>query len=179
MHSFHDAADREWKVRLSIGAVIRVKDEVPGGPDLLAIAAAEPGQPALATLLESDPALLCHVIFALIKPQADEAGVCEADFCERIDGGSFAAAAEAFWKELELFFRHSGRLDLCRLIEAQGQVRQSVMHRNLAQTEINLENVLDEMRKADCAARNPTPGKPSGSSPESADSTPILSHSAS
>lgn len=158
MKSFSDAAGRTWLLRITIGAVERVKDEIDGKPDLLALA---DGTPSLATQLETGPALLCHVVFALLKPQADKLGLGDADFCEAIDAATFAAAAEAFWGELCDFFQTLGRNDLVRLIEAQHQVLQRTVERNVTQVAANLDKLLTGPS---------TPGSTSGDSPESADS---------
>jgi len=170
MKMFQDAADRQWNLRITIGAVERVKEEIDGGPDLLALAE---GEPSLATRLEIEPALLCHVIFALVKPQADAMQVTDKAFCEAVDAKTFTEAAAAFWGELCDFFQMLGRSDLVRLIEAQHQVLEKLNLRNRAQVQVNLEHALATVPALQNPSREKSEaGNTSGGSPESADSTP-------
>ncbi|MFO7958999.1 MAG: hypothetical protein R6X33_18085, partial [Candidatus Brocadiia bacterium] len=75
MHTFTDNEDRTWTLKLTLGSAERVKALV--GVDLLEPCL--PGEaregdaddPPLLTRLGTEVALLCDVIFALVKPQAD------------------------------------------------------------------------------------------------------------
>ena len=75
MKTFTDSAGRTWTVSLTIDAAKRVKGLL--DVNLLEL---EAGDPPLLTKLGTDVILLCDVIFALVKPQADAAGVSDEQF---------------------------------------------------------------------------------------------------
>lgn len=103
MHSFKDSKGGDWKIELTLGAVKRVKGE-PGGIDLLQVQTREGEQPSLLARLAVDVELLCDVIYAICKPQADERSINPAVFAELLYGDVIAKAHAAFWEELKLFF---------------------------------------------------------------------------
>ena len=70
MKSFTDNAGRTWTLSLTLGAAERVKALV----DVDLLEPCDAGDPPLLTRLGTEVALLCDVIFALIKPQADGQG---------------------------------------------------------------------------------------------------------
>lgn len=114
MRSFTDNAGRTWTVALNIGAVKRVKGLL--SVDLLAMLK---GDPPLITQLGTDVVLLCDVIFAILKPQADEAGVTDEQFGAALSGDAILSARRAFYEELADFFLHMGRPDVARALEMQ------------------------------------------------------------
>jgi len=63
--------------------------------------------------------LLCDVIFVLVKPQADAAGVSDEQFAAALGGDAILAAQTAFYEELVDFFRKLGRTDLAKAVDAQ------------------------------------------------------------
>ncbi|MBT8207547.1 MAG: hypothetical protein KJO18_04680, partial [Acidimicrobiia bacterium] len=65
MKTFTDNAERSWNVSINVAAVKRVRDLV--GVDLLEIV-----EGTLIEKLIRDPILLCDIIYAVCKPQADE-----------------------------------------------------------------------------------------------------------
>jgi len=114
MRSFNDNADRTWTLSLTIGAVKRLKGLL--DVDLLALAE---GDPPLLTRLGTDVILLCDVIFALVKPQADQAGVSDEVFGAALGGDAILSAQKAFYEELSDFFLKLGRPDLSRAVTTQ------------------------------------------------------------
>ena len=128
MKTFNDSAGRTWTVSLTLDAAKRVNsllgvnlldldgrtDKKPqeGGED-------RPAELPLLTRLGTDIILLCDVIFAIIKPQADKAGVSDEEFGAALGGEVIFAAQTAFYEELVDFFRQLGRSDLARAIDAQ------------------------------------------------------------
>ena len=114
MKTFNDSAGRTWKLELTIAAAKRVKALT--GTDLLAL---DQGDPPALTKLGLDVMLLCDVIFAVLQPQADAAGVSDEQFGESLGGEAILAARNAFFEELADFFRGLGRADLARAIAAQ------------------------------------------------------------
>lgn len=163
MKTFKDTKDREWKIALTFGAAKRVQDLL--GENLLALDA---GDPPLLTRLGTDVMLLCDVIFALIKPQADEQNVTDEQFGAALGGDAILNAQTAFYEELVLFFRGLSRTDLVKTIEAQAAIIKKAVdlvtdkmpasaERQMAKMEAEIETIL---------------GESSTGSPESAESTP-------
>jgi len=114
MTSFRDSAGRTWQVSLTIEALKRVKA-------LLQLDLTEPllGEPPLMTRLATDVVLLCDVLFVLIKPQADAAGVSDEVFGASLGGEAILAAQEAFTQEWLDFFQNLRRTHLATAIQKQ------------------------------------------------------------
>jgi len=114
MHSFTDTAGRTWTVSLNYGSIARIKALT--GVDLFKL---DEGDPPLLTRLGTDVALLCDVIFAAIKPQADAQGVSDEQWAEAMGGDAILAAQTAFYEELVSFFQSLGRRDMARAAATQ------------------------------------------------------------
>ena len=100
MKSFTDAAGRSWGLSVNVTSMQRVKDEL--SVDLMEMIV---GDGDLMGRMDRDPCLFCNVIFVLIKPEADKAGVTDAQFGEAMYGDFMNGAAEAFADELMDFPR--------------------------------------------------------------------------
>ena len=109
MHSFSDNAGRTWTLSLTYGSAKRVKALLGNDVDLLAI---EQGTPPLLTRLATDVVVLCDVIFALLKPQADEQGVTDEQWAEAMGGEAIMAAQDALYEEIISFFQSRARADV-------------------------------------------------------------------
>ena len=117
MKTFTDSAGRTWTISITVDAIKRVKDLV--GVNLADVTE---GDPPLLTRLETDLVLLCDVIYALIKPQADQhpsGGISDEQFGQALGGDAILAAHDAFWGALSDFFHQLRRLDQVRAIEKQ------------------------------------------------------------
>ncbi|HPD17393.1 MAG TPA: hypothetical protein PLE19_20845 [Planctomycetota bacterium] len=157
MKTFTDTAGRTWTITLTIDAAKRVKSLL--DVNLLEL---EAGDPPLLTRLGTDVILLCDVIFALVKPQADAAGVSDQEFGAALGGDAVLAAQTAFYEELVDFFRKLGRGDLAKAVDAQRRMIDLAVAR--------IETRLDKLDLE--AAIETTLGEPSTSSPPSSESTP-------
>lgn len=115
MKTFTDSASRTWTIAVTVDAIKRVEGLIKG----VNLANLTTGDPPLLTRLETDVVLLCDVIFALIKPQADQLGVSDEEFGRAMGGDAIMAAHDAFWGELTDFFRQLRRTDTARAIEKQ------------------------------------------------------------
>jgi len=164
MKTFTDTAGRTWTLALTIDAAKRVKSlldvnllelDLPAGK-------AGAGDPPLLTRLGTDVILLCDVIFALVKPQADAAGVSDQEFAAALGGDVVLAAQTAFYGELVDFFRKLGRGDLAKAVDAQRRMIDLAVAR--------IETRIDKLDLE--AAIETTLGEPSTSSPPSSESTP-------
>jgi len=158
MKTFTDSAGRTWTVSLTIDAAKRVKGLL--DVNLLEL---EAGDPPLLTKLGTDVILLCDVIFALVKPQADAAGVSDEQFGAALGGEVILAAQTAFYEELVDFFRKLGRTDLAKAVDAQRRMIDLAVRR--------IETRIDRLDLE--AAVESTLGEPSTSSPPSSESTPV------
>ena len=157
MKTFTDTAGRTWTIALTIDAAKRVKSLL--DVNLLEL---EAGDPPLLTRLGTDVILLCDVIFALVKPQADAAGVSDQEFAAALGGDVVLAAQTAFYEELVDFFRKLGRGDLAKAVDAQRRMIDLAVAR--------IETRIDKLDLE--AAVESTLGEPSTSSPPSSASTP-------
>ena len=157
MKTFTDTAGRTWTLALTIDAAKRVKGLL--DVNLLEL---EAGDPPLLTRLGTDVILLCDVIFALVKPQADAAGVSDQEFAAALGGDVVLAAQTAFYGELVDFFRKLGRGDLAKAVDAQRRMIDLAVAR--------IETRLDKLDLE--AAVESTLGEPSTNSPPSSESTP-------
>ena len=157
MKTFTDSAGRTWTVSLTIDAAKRVKGLL--DVNLLEL---EAGDPPLLTKLGTDVILLCDVIFALVKPQADAAGVSDEQFGAALGGEVILAAQTAFYEELVDFFRKLGRTDLAKAVDAQRRMIDLAVRR--------IETRIDRLDLE--AAVESTLGEPSTSSPPSSGSIP-------
>jgi len=106
MKTFTDTAGRTWTLALTIDAAKRVKGLL--DVNLLEL---EAGDPPLLTRIGTDVILLCDVIFALVKPQADASGVTDEQFAAALGGETILAAQTALYEELVGFFRGLGADD--------------------------------------------------------------------
>jgi len=122
---------------LDIATVKRVRDYL--DVDLLE---PENGKPPLLTKLGTDVILLCDVIYCIVKPQADEAGITDEQFGAVLDGDAILNAQKAFYEELIDFFRRCGRTDQATAIQKLMQVMQeSIEKAEKAIQEIDLDSL--------------------------------------
>lgn len=112
MKTFHDSAGRTWTVAANVDALKRVRSlcEV----DLLD--AVQDG----GTLLEKlthDPVLLCDVIFAVCKEEADAKSISDVDFGKAMAGDPIEEATAALLEELVDFFPRPRREVLRKVLD--------------------------------------------------------------
>jgi hypothetical protein len=140
MHKFSDQGGQEWEVAVTIGAIKRVKAELPG-VDLL-----NPGDgdPPLLMRLAREDELLCAVLFAICKPQADSRNVTDLQFAEAMGGSALSAGEEALSAELTDFFRTRGdtiRFEQIRQAAAINQKLRDAAREMADQTASHLQTV--------------------------------------
>ena len=175
MKTFNDSAGRTWTISLTLNAAKRVNSllgvnllDLDGRTDPKPQEGGEdrPTELPLLTRLGTDIILLCDVIFAIIKPQADAAGVSDEEFGAALGGEVIFAAQTAFYEELVDFFRQLGRSDLARAIDAQRRMIELTVQG--IETRIDGLDIEGEVE----AILAGTPGNLSPSSPEPSESTP-------
>ena len=116
MPAFKDSAGRQWPVAITIAAARRVKQTL--DVDLLNLDAGEP--PVIQRL--HDMATVVDVVYVLCMPDADAAGIDDAEFAERLDGRAAGAARNALWDALRDFFLAVGRPDAAGLLDRSNAV---------------------------------------------------------
>ena len=161
MRTFTDSAGRTWTLSLTLDAAKRVRSLL--DINLLDL---ESGEPPLLTRLGTDVILLCDVVFAIVKPQADTAGVSDEEFGAALGGDVILAAQTAFYEELVDFFRQLGRSDLARAVDAQRRMIELTVKG--IETRIEGLDIEGEVE----AILAETPGALSTSSPAPSASTP-------
>ena len=110
MGTFKDNADRTWAVEVSVDAIKRVRSLL--GVDLMGVVDGD-----LLERLVSDPVLLCDVIYALCRPEADAQGASDEEFGRAMGGDAIDAATTALLEELVGFFPSRRRQVLKKALE--------------------------------------------------------------
>jgi len=163
MKVFKDNAGREWTVEVNVAALKRVKSLV--GVDLLGVL-----DGTLIERLVRDPVLLCDVVYAVCKPQADQRTVSDEDFGRAMAGDAIEHATEALLEELVSFCPSPrDRANLGRVLKATREVMdkaRDIVEARLESGELEkaAERALTQLQTA--------PGTSSGSAPVSSGSTP-------
>ena len=116
MKTFTDNIDRSWDVAINVAAVKRVRDLV--GVDLLEIV-----DGTLIEKLIRDPILLCDIVYAVCKPQADEQEIGDEDFGRAMAGDAIEHATTALLEDLVSFCPSPrDRKNLGRVLETTSRV---------------------------------------------------------
>lgn len=103
MKTFKDNAGRTWTIAVNIAAVKRVKSLL--DVDLIEGVVKEGVIDELAT----NPILLCDVIYAICKPEADKQNITDEQFGQAMAGDAIELATGALLEELVDFFPEAKR----------------------------------------------------------------------
>lgn len=139
MKPFKDTEGTEWLVKIDVATIKRVRDTA--DVDLLSIGE----NPTLHAQLQNDPIFLVDLLYVVCRPQADERGITDVQFGERMAGDAIDAAVEAFLVELVNFFPKVKRAPLEKAVEKAAAAQRIAMAR--ATTEIDsldVQKLLDE-----------------------------------
>jgi len=109
MKTFADNAGRNWTVQINVDAIKRVRD-------LVSVNLLEVVEGKLLDRLISDPVLLCDVIYAVCKPEADTKTVSDVDFGRAMAGDAIDAATTALLEDLVDFFPQGRRKVLAKAL---------------------------------------------------------------
>ena len=116
MTGFTDNAGRSWTLAINVDAIKRVRRLV--SVDLLEVL-----DGSLIERLVRDPVLLCDVVYAICKPEADSRGVSDEDFGRAMAGDAIEQATKALLEELTDFSPNPrDRAALRRVIETTWKV---------------------------------------------------------
>lgn len=159
MRTFADNAGRTWTVAVNVDSIKRVRGLA--GVNLLEVLAGE-----LIDKLISDPVLLCDVVYALCKPEADKKSVSDEDFGRAMAGDAIEHATKALLEDLVDFSPSPrDRRNLGRAIETTWSAMDKA--RDLIEARLEggeLERVVEEALSTASAS--------SGTAPESSESAP-------
>jgi hypothetical protein len=159
MKVFTDNAGRPWTVTVNVNTIKRVR--ALAGVDLLEVLGGD-----LLERLIADPVLLCDVVYAACKPEADEKKVTDEDFGRAMAGDAIEQATKALLDELVSFSpSRQARDNLTRILETTWRLvdrAQDLIAAKLASGEI------EQRAEAALTRLNDS----SGSSPASSASTP-------
>jgi len=159
VRTFTDNAGRTWAVAINVDAIKRVRDLL--NVDLLEILDGK-----LIERLYRDPVLLCDVVYAACKPEADAKDVTDEDFGRAMAGDAIEHATKALLEELVGFSPSPrDRANLQRILETTW----NVMDKARDAIEAKLATVNADELVAQALASS---GGSSGSAPESSASRP-------
>ncbi len=161
MRTFKDNAGRPWSVEINVASLKRVRGLT--GTDLMQVI-----EGTLIEKLVRDPVLLCDVVYAICKPEADTRTppVSDEEFGKAMAGDAIEAATTAVLEELVSFCPSPrDRANLGRVLQATTKVMERA--RDLVQKKLD-SGELDRLADRLLA----TAGGSSGSAPESSASTP-------
>ncbi|MBL9030127.1 MAG: hypothetical protein JNM80_00290 [Phycisphaerae bacterium] len=161
MRTFKDNAGRTWTVDINVATLKRVRGLT--GVDLMQVI-----EGTLIEKLIRDPVLLCDVVYAVCKPEADSAtpSVSDEEFGKAMAGDAIEAATTAVLEELVGFCPSPrDRANLGRVLQATKKVMERA--RDLVEKKLDsgeLDRLADRLLE--------TAGASSGSAPASSVSTP-------
>lgn len=163
MRQFKDNAGRTWTVDINVATLKRVRGLT--GVDLMQVI-----EGTLIEKLIRDPVLLCDVVYAVCKPEADAAKVSDEEFGKAMAGDAIEAATGALLDELISFCPSPrDRANLGRVLQATNRV----MEKARDVTEKRIETLTSEGELDKLVNRLlETSGSSSTSAPELSASTP-------
>ena len=164
MKTFNDNAGRTWTVSLNIDAIKRVRS-------LVKVDLTEAVGGKLLERLTTDPVLLCDVLFAVCKSEADAKNITDEDFGRALAGDAIDAATTALLEELVNFFpRENQRRVLGKAIgKTKTLQNKAIQVAELRLDSPELEQLMEQALND--AASLPLSGVSYGNSPESPEST--------
>lgn len=167
MKTFTDNAARAWTIQVNVDALKRVKS-------LLDVDLMEAVDGKLLQRMLDEPILLCDIIYALCKPQADAAGVKDEDFGRAMAGDAIDNATQALLEELVDFFPQRRRALLTKVLDKLKKLDSLALATVTDRIEkIDLDKVMSSaVAQLDNDLSALLAGKPSGPAPGSSASTP-------
>lgn len=167
MQTFNDNTGRTWTLTIHVDAIKRVRGLL--GVDLMS---ALDGPQNLLERLVTDPVLLCDVVYALCKPEADARSITDEDFGRAMAGDAIDAATTALLEELVGFFPQAKRTVLRKALDKLHTLETKVLDAVTARLD---SGEIDRMLEAELNKTSlPTSGGGAASTswPASSASTP-------
>ena len=149
MKTFHDQTGKEWRIIINVAAVKRVRDLC--GVNLMDVIKVEDNRISadLVDRIANDPVLLVDIVYSLCLPQAQEDGVTDIQFGERMVGDTVEAATNALLEELVNFFPEAKKKILRLILDATSRIRANAavrLDKMIAETD--LQAVIDRVESA-------------------------------
>ena len=160
MKTFTDTAGRSWNVEVNVAAIKRVRG-------LTQVNLLEIIEGTLIEKLVRDPVLLCDVIYAICKPQADERQppVTDEEFGRAMAGDAIEHATAALLEELVSFCPSPrDRKNLGRVLEATRKVMDKA--RDVVEAKLD-SGALEKAAEEALAQLDEMPNDSSGNAPAS------------
>ncbi len=139
MKTFKDNAGRTWTLALSVDTVKRVRS-------LANVNLLEAIEGKLLERLGSDPILLCDVLYAAVKPEADAQSVSDEEFGRALGGDAIDVATTALMEELVDFFPKRRRSVLSKALNKLTELETKAM--SLAEKRLDGLNVDAQLESA-------------------------------
>ena len=163
MKTFTDNAGRTWTVAINVDALKRVRSLC--DVDLMQIVG-DGGK--LLDRLMADPVLLCDVVFAVCKEEAESKGISDADFGKAMAGDPIEHATQALLEELVGFFPNRTQRDVLGKVLAKMR-RYVALAGEMAKAKVDDPELDARMEKAIEEAFATPVGDSSHSAPASSD----------
>lgn len=155
MKTFTDNTGRAWTVSLNVGTLKRVRG-------LCKVDLMQAVEGKLVEKLIADPVLLCDVLFAVCKEEADKLQVSDIDFGRSLGGDAIDSATTALLEELVVFFPQRRREVLRKALHKMNQLQE----KSIKAAMLFLESPeLDRRVESAIASVLPISGDSSGSLP--------------
>jgi len=142
LKTFTDNAGRNWTVALNVDALKRVRSLCT--VDLMEIVS-DGGK--LLDRLMADPVLLCDVVFALCKEEAESKNVSDTDFGKAMAGDPIEHATQALLEEIVGFFPNRTQRDVLGKVLDKMR-RYADLAGELAKAKVDDPELDERMRKA-------------------------------
>lgn len=165
MHTFKDNQGRDWDVQINVDTIKRVRGLL--DVDLLDAVGGD-----ILERLVGDPVMLCDVLYAVCKPEAEEHGVSDEEFGRGMAGQAIDSATEALLEELTDFFPSRTRRLLKQALKKMNELQDVLLKE--AQNKLESGD-LDKTLLEELRGFGQLPERPaglSGTSPASSESTP-------
>ncbi|MCK6458119.1 MAG: hypothetical protein L6Q92_16515 [Phycisphaerae bacterium] len=158
MKTFTDNAGRTWTISVSVDAIKRVRGLL--DVDLLEIVEGK-----LIEKLIRDPVLLCDIVYAVCKPEADAKGVSDEDFGRAMAGDAIEHATKALLEELVGFSPSPrDRANLGRVLQTTWRVMDRARDLIEARIEsVDIEKVVEQALANAGPSSGGAPGSPASS----------------
>lgn len=110
MQTFTDNTGQTWSLTINVDAIKRVRG-------LLDVDLMQAIDGKLLERLVTDPVLLCDVVYALCKPEADAKSITDEQFGQAMAGDAIDAATTSLLEELVGFFPQAKRQVLRKALD--------------------------------------------------------------
>lgn len=122
MKTFKDMKSREWDLTITTGAQVRVKAATG-----FFVTDLVKEQSELAEKIVADPLAIPTILFAIIKPAANVAGVGQDDFFDSLDGPILEQAAAALLEGIVDSFQNAQQKEIYRQILTTSEAAVTLM----------------------------------------------------